>query len=88
MNFGTDPPAGEGEEGLLPGLCLFTAEWLSKVAAPQFRDTVQVSWEGLGVNGIDNGNGAGTLIRKVKVELMPGGSVTGQVATMHFAHWA
>lgn len=28
-----------GEDGLLPGLCLFTELWLAKVALPLFRDT-------------------------------------------------
>ncbi len=28
-----------GDDGLLPGLCLYAQQWLSQLASPQFRDT-------------------------------------------------
>eukprot|EP00963_Diacronema_lutheri_P013840 scaffold2844_cov326-Pavlova_lutheri.AAC.11 len=33
------PQQGEGEEGLLPGLCLFAEKWLKLVGFQRFRDT-------------------------------------------------
>lgn len=35
------PQNGEGEEGLLPGLCLFVEKWLKLVGYQRFRDTAE-----------------------------------------------